>query len=114
MTSEICAEVLAAKIRAALACRPGVTEQRKMGGTTFLLDGKVCVRAHRGELMARCRPELTDQLLTKPGVRRFEMTGKREMKGWLVIAPDAADAEFEIWIETALEACAAAEESRRG
>lgn len=114
MTSETCQEALAAKIRAALACRPGVTEQRKMGGTTFLLDGQVCVRDHRGELMARCRPELTDQLLAKAGVRRFEMTGKREMKGWLIIEPEAADAEFEFWIETALEACAAAGKSRRG
>lgn len=104
---------LAAKIRAALAGRPGVTEQRKMGGTTFLLDGKVCVRAHCGELMARCRPELTDRLLAKAGARRFEMTGKREMKGWLLIEPESADAEFQFWIETALEACAAAEKSRR-
>ena len=113
MTSEFYGEALAGKIRAALGGRPGVTEQRKMGGTTFLLDGKVCVRDHRGELMARCRPELIDQLLAKPGVRRFEMTGKREMKGWLIIEPGAADAELGFWIETALEACAAAK-PRRG
>jgi hypothetical protein len=83
-----------------------------MGGTTFLLDGKVCVRDHRGELMARCRPELTDQLLAKPGVRRFEMTGKREMKGWLIVEPGAADEALAFWIETALDACAAAKSRR--
>jgi hypothetical protein len=112
VTSETSREALTAKIRAALAGRSGVTEQRKMGGTTFLVDGKVCVRDHRGELMARCRPELTDQLLAKPGVRRFEMTGKREMKGWLIIEPGAADAELGFWIETALGACAAVKPRR--
>lgn len=102
----------AERIRAALANRTGVTEQRKMGGTTFLVDGKVCVRDHRGELMARCRPSLTDELLVRPGVRRFEMAGKRGMKGWLVIEPGAAESELEFWIQTALEACAEAGNSR--
>lgn len=113
MTSETYGEPFAGRIRAALAGRTDVTEQRKMGGTTFLVDGKVCVRDHRGELMARCRPELTDELLTRPGVRRFEVAGKREMKGWLVIEPGAAEAELDFWIRTALEACAAAGKSRR-
>lgn len=113
MPSETYEEAFAGRIRAALASRTDVTEQRKMGGITFLVDGKVCVRDHRGELMARCRPELTDTLLARPGVRRFEMSGKREMKGWLVIEPDAADSELEFWIEIALEACAEAGKSRR-
>ena len=72
------------------------------------------MRDHRGELMARCRPELTDQLLAKPGVRRFEMTGKRAMKGWLIIEPGAADAELGFWIERPSKSSAAVAFGDRG
>lgn len=116
MTSAANPEDLAGRIRSALAGRDGVSEQRKMGGTTFLIDGKVCVRAHRdGELFVRCRPERTDELLLRPGARRLEMKGKPDMKGWLLIEPSgfAADAEFGFWMEIGLQACAEATRAKR-
>jgi hypothetical protein len=92
-----------------LAERDDVVELDKMGGVTFMVGGKVCVRAHRGELMARCRPAMTEQLLSAPGVRRFEMKGRTNMKGWLLIAPAATDTDADLgaWIDIALEALAA-------
>jgi hypothetical protein len=116
MASREEAEGLAGRIRSALAGRPGLSEQHKMGGTTFLIDGKVCVRAHRdGELMVRCRPERTEELLLRPGARRFEMTGKPDMKGWLLVEPSAfaADADFGFWMEIGLQACAEAPAAKR-
>ena len=111
-------ETLVERIRTALAGRAGLSEQRKMGGTTFLIEGKVCLRAHGEELMVRCRPESTDELLGRAGVRRFEMKGKPDMKGWLLVDGSgfATEADFAFWIGTGLEACAGASKTpgRRG
>jgi hypothetical protein len=108
-------ERLVQRISARLAGRDDVEAMAKMGGTTFMVDGKVCVRAHQGELMARCRPALTDALLARPGVRRFEMKGRANMKGWLLVDRSAteADADLAFWIDGALEAVSAAESKAR-
>jgi hypothetical protein len=62
---------------------PDVKEQQKMGGISFMVNGKMRIRAHTdNEMMLRCEPEITDELLLKKGVRRFEMKGKNNMKVW--------------------------------
>jgi hypothetical protein len=108
-------ELLVRRISARLAGRDGVEALAKMGGTTFMVDGKVCVRAHQGELMARCKPTLTESLLARPGVRRFEMKGRTNMKGWLLIDRSAteADADLDFWVQGALDAVAGAEPKAR-
>jgi len=97
---------LATRIREALSNDPGITEQQKMGGITFMRNGIVCVRAHSdGGMMMRCEPDMTEELLTKKGAKRFEVKNKPMMNGWLVISPEglATKKDFDFWIRTALD-----------
>lgn len=99
---------LAGRIRKVLSGRPGVSEQAKMGGVTFMLDGKVCVRAHSdGSIMVRCDPSMTEQFLKEEGVRRFEMKGRPLMKGWILVSSDQLSSEkgLDQWIGVSTDTC---------
>lgn len=99
---------LADKIRKALSNHSGVSEQGKMGGITFMLDGNVCVRAHSdGGMMVRCEPSMTERFLKEGGVRRFEMKGRSLMKGWLLVDSGQLGGEqsLERWVSVAIDAC---------
>lgn len=98
-------EKLASRIRLALSAEGHVAEQPKFGGVSFNVNGKMCVRAQGDDIMLCCEPAMTDELLTKKGVTRFEMKGKPMMRGWLLISPDgtAAKKDFDFWIRIALE-----------
>ena len=90
-----------------IVCSEKVELQSKMGGVTFMIDGKVCIRAHSdGGIMVRCLPDLTEELLEKEGVSRFQMKGKPRMKGWLVVAPEflKSKKQLEFWVKTGLAA----------
>lgn len=97
-------EELADKIRTALARVRKVAEKRMFGGIAFLVNGKMCVGVDKADLMVRCDPERTDELLSKQGVRVFDLTGK-PMKGWLLVGPTGTSRrkDFDFWIEIALE-----------
>jgi TfoX N-terminal domain len=98
-------EQLAGRIREALAGTTGVEEQAKMGGISFMVAGKMCVRAHsNGEMMLRCDPARTEELLLKKGAARFEMKGKPAMKGWLLVGTEGTrnKKDFDNWIGIAL------------
>ena len=98
-------EKLADRIREALSKIKAVDEQAKMGGISFMVNDKVCVRVFNDEIMLRCEPEQTDELLTKKGARRFEMKGKPMMKGWLMIRPEGIKTkkDFDYWMNIALD-----------
>ena len=82
-------EILAGRIRHALAHLASVKEQKMIGGLAFMVDGKLCVGVYRGEeLMLRCDPAMTDELVTKKGGRRAEMKGKPMAKGWVLISSE--------------------------
>ncbi len=98
-------EALANRIRKALSSVSGVKERENMGGISFMLNGKMLVRAHSdGNMMLRCKPEMTEELVQKNGVSRFEMKGKPMMKGWLLIHPEGTrnQRDFDYWIGVAL------------
>jgi TfoX N-terminal domain len=80
-------EVLAARIRDLLSGTDGLAEKRMFGGIAFLLDGNMCCGVHG------------DDVIRKPHVRIFDMTG-RPMKGWLLVGSDAvaSEAELRSWI----------------
>lgn len=70
------------------------------GGLAFLIGGNLAVSASgQGGLLLRVDPAQTDELVTQPHARRFEMRG-REMAGWLRIDAEAldTDADFERWV----------------
>lgn len=59
---------------------------------------------HGTDLIVRCEKDETAQLLEKKGVRVFDLSGGRPMKGWLLVGPEAAKtpAGFKSWIDFAL------------
>lgn len=95
---------LADRVRRALAGTPGLTEKRMFGGLAFLVDGAMCVGVDQDDLIVRCAKDETDALLTRPGVRVFDLSGGRPMKGWLLVGAEATrtPAGFQRWIDFAL------------
>jgi hypothetical protein len=90
-------EALAERVRSALAGREGLTERKMFGGIGFMLNGNMCVGVHGEELIVRIPPEQTEEALSRPHTREFDMTG-RPMKGWLLVG---ADADLDAWIAEA-------------
>lgn len=96
-------EALAARVRRALAGTPGLTEKKMFGGVAFLVDGAMCTGVDKSDLIVRCEKDETDALLAKEGVREFDLSGGRPMKGWLLVGPEATRtaAGFEAWLNFA-------------
>ncbi len=91
---------LAERIRQRLGQRAGLKEKKMFGGLAFLLNGNMCCGVHGQEMIVRLDPQHTDQALSQPHVRRFDLTG-RPMKGWILVDLKglATDAELGRWIE---------------
>ena len=97
-------EALAEKVRRALAGTQGLTEKKMFGGIAFLVNGAMCVGVDKDDLIVRCEKDETDDQLAKKGVREFDLSGGRPMKGWLLVGPAATGtaAGFRSWIAFAL------------
>lgn len=97
-------EALAEKVRRALAGTEGLTEKKMFGGIAFLVNGAMCVGVDKNDLIVRCEKDETEKLLEKKGVREFDLSGGRPMKGWLLVGPEATGttAGFKSWIGFAL------------
>jgi TfoX/Sxy family transcriptional regulator of competence genes len=96
-------EALAEKVRRALAGTKGLVEKKMFGGIAFLVDGAMCIGVDKDDLIVRCAKDETDVLLAKKGVREFDLSGGRPMKGWLLVGPEATAtaAGFNSWIDFA-------------
>ena len=79
-------------------------EKRMMGGTTFMVNDKMCVGVINSNLMARIDPDIYDEELTKKGCRQMDFTG-RPMKGFVFVEPEGIDTDedLEYWIRLALD-----------
>ena len=97
-------EALADRIRKSLAKKKNVTEKKMFGGLAFMLNDKMCVGVDKDDLVLRCAPEKTDELLLKKGVRLFDLTGK-PMNGWLLVSPEGhkTDKQLEDWIASSMD-----------
>jgi TfoX/Sxy family transcriptional regulator of competence genes len=94
-------EEFASRIRAQLAGADGVAEKAMFGGLAFLLHGNMAVGVMSGgELMVRVGPDATDEALSRPHTRRFDMTG-RPMKGWILVDREGVQTEDELggWVD---------------
>jgi hypothetical protein len=94
-------EELADRIREVVEGEPGLTEKAMFGGLAFLVGGHMAVSASgQGGMLLRCDPAQTEDLVTRPHVRRFEMRG-REMDGWLRVDLAAVGTEDELreWVD---------------
>ena len=94
-------EDLANRIREQLADETGVTEKAMFGGLAFMLEGNMAVGiASTAELMVRLGPDATDDALSQPHTRLFDMTG-RPMRGWILVGPAGfdSDADLGAWVQ---------------
>ena len=94
-------EDLANRIRELIAAESGLTEQRMFGGLGFLIHGNMSVAASsQGGLLVRVPPDDTDDLLSEPHARPFEMRG-RQMQGWLLVDPEGVRTKrrLEPWVK---------------
>src|SRR5262245_14956446 len=97
-------EALAERVRRALSGTAGLTEKKMFGGIAFLVNGAMCVGVDRDDLIVRCEKDETEKLLARKGVREFDLSGGRPMKGWLLVGPAATGtaAGFRSWIAFAV------------
>ena len=107
-------EALADRIRVALAGTKKIVEKKMFGGIAFMINDKMCVGVHKDDLILRCEPDMTDELIVKKGARPFDLSGK-PMKGWLLVSADGTNSkkDFDWWIKTAIEANRKAASSKK-
>ena len=94
-------EAQAARVRKALAGRPGLIEKQMFGGIAFLLGGNMAVGVHGEDLIVRVDPAQTDVLLREPGAKPFDLSGSRgPPAGWLLVAPSGyrTDVALRTWV----------------
>jgi TfoX/Sxy family transcriptional regulator of competence genes len=96
-------ETLAERIRAILAARDDVREQKMFGGIAFMVAGNMCCGVIRDDLMVRLGEERADAALDEPHTRPMDFTG-RPMKNLIYVGPvgTADDAALRGWIDRAL------------
>lgn len=92
-------EGLATRVRELIGGEPGRAEKKMFGGLAILLDGNMAVGVHGDDLIVRTDPGQQEALLTEPGARPFDLTG-RPMQGWLMVAADgcAEDDDLRRWV----------------
>jgi hypothetical protein len=96
-------ESLATRVRELLANAP-VAEKRMFGGVGFLLAGNMAVGVNGPDLIVRVSTDAFDELITAPGVRIFDLSG-RPMKGWLLVGPAGTQtaAGLQEWLDRGLQ-----------
>jgi hypothetical protein len=97
-------EKLAARIDAAVRDWRGMSTKRMFGSIGWMLNGNICVGIWQQDLIVRCSPDEWSQLLQRPHVAEFDITG-RSMKGWLLVKPPAVTnaAGLSRWVNLARE-----------
>jgi hypothetical protein len=92
-------ELLAERIREALAGREGLSERRMFGGLAFMLSGNMCCGLTSGGLMVRVGPDRFQEALDQPHARPMDFTG-RPMKGMVYVGPagHASDDDLAAWV----------------
>jgi TfoX/Sxy family transcriptional regulator of competence genes len=96
-------ETLAERIRATVAGRDGISEQKMFGGLCFMTGGNMFCGVSKGELMVRIGPDNHDAASSRPGTRPMDFTG-RPMRGYLFVAADAIATSEALtgWVEQCL------------
>jgi TfoX/Sxy family transcriptional regulator of competence genes len=95
-------EILAGRIRDALARKRGIEEKKMFGGVGFLLDGNMLIGVWQDSLIARIGPDEYAEALRQVHVREFDITG-RPMKGWVLVEAEGVedDGQLSEWVERA-------------
>ena len=95
-------ERLAARVRALLASRAGVSERKMFGGLTFMVGGNMCCGVNGQELIVRLDPGHEDDALARPHARPMDLTGRR-MRGFITVHPDGlTGSQLDRWVHEAV------------
>jgi len=84
-------EILAARLRKALAGRRGVIEKKMFGGVCFLLRGNMLCGMGQDKFMFRVGKAQDAAALKRPGAKPMDFTG-RAMQGFVRVDPARCDA----------------------
>jgi TfoX N-terminal domain len=91
MAQDMAVAEMADRIRARLAGRPDIREQKMFGGVAFMLNGNMLVGPIKGGgLLARVGKPAYAEALTRPGAAPMKFTG-REMPGFVEVAGDVLE-----------------------
>lgn len=94
-------EGLAERLRVRLDDVHGVAERRMFGGLAFLTYGNLTVGVFGDDMIVRVGPDAQEAALQRPGVGRFDITG-RPMRGWVLVAGEVLDDEdLDGWLSQA-------------
>lgn len=92
---------LAERVRVALGDLPEVREISMMGGLCFTHRGNMCCGVLKDDVVLRVSPGHYEALLTKPGARPMDFTG-RPMRGFLFVGPKG-QGRLDSWLKLAVE-----------
>lgn len=95
---------LADRLRTYLKDQPGIVEKKMFGGLSFLLNGNMCCGVHGQDMILRINPGQTDQALSQPHTRVFDLTGK-PMLGWILVQLAGLESEADLakWVQLGVE-----------
>ncbi|GAA4315873.1 TfoX/Sxy family protein [Mucilaginibacter gynuensis] len=107
-------EQLLNRVREALEDLPEVAEKRMFGGICFMVNDKLCICVRNTEILCRIGLETYEDECEKNGVELMVL-GKRVMKGYVLISPEAMQAakDFNYWIDISLVYNKVAKASKR-
>src|SRR6202453_2263174 len=97
-------EILAARIRHALARKKGIEDKKMFGGICFMLNGNMLVGVWKDSLIVRLGENQGQEALLEPHVKPFDITGK-PMKNWVLVKPEGIkdDEQLKGWIQRAVK-----------
>lgn len=97
-------EQFAERVREIVREEAGYDEKKMFGGIAFMIEGNMAVGILEDGLMVRMDPADYEGALLEPGVRPFDMTGKR-MKGWVAVDESVLDEADELsrWVATGVD-----------
>jgi TfoX/Sxy family transcriptional regulator of competence genes len=95
-------EGLAERIRELITARPGVVERKMFGGLGWMIGGNMAVGVMReSELVVRIEPEETEAACREPHVHEFGRSGRKPMRGFVLVEPAGVEDEAELarWVD---------------
>ncbi len=78
--------------------------KKMMGGLCYMIDDKMCMGIVKDHLMARVGPEVYESVLSRPGCKPMDFTG-RPMSGFVFVGAEGIDSEDDLssWIQLCLD-----------
>lgn len=96
-------EETAARISKIVKRRKGFVEKSMFGGKGYMHFGNFCCAVWMDYLVLRVGPEQYQATLQEAYVKKFDISGKKEIKGWVLVEPDGFydDEALREWISLA-------------